>query len=255
MRLRLVRHATLRLDLGGRRVLVDPQLDPAGAREGVPGTPDPRPSPLVGLPEPAEVVAREVDLLLVTHLHQDHLDATALALLPRDVPVLGQPEDAEALRVHGFADVRPVEDAVDLDGLRVTRTGARHGHDPALAAQMAPASGFVLEAPGEPVVYVAGDTVWADEVRAALERHRPAVVVVNAGAASFLEGGAITMTADEVVEVARQAPDATVVAVHFETVSHCVESRAVLHEAVREHGLGGRVVVPEDGTEVPIPAR
>ena len=36
-----------------------------------------------------------------------------------------QPEDAETLRGHGFADVRPVEDALDWDGIRIVRTDAR----------------------------------------------------------------------------------------------------------------------------------
>ena len=31
--------------------------------------------------------------VLATHLHQDHFDATAARLLPRDLPLLCQPED------------------------------------------------------------------------------------------------------------------------------------------------------------------
>ena len=45
-------------DSAGRRLLVDPMLDPAGARPPVPNTPDPRPNPLVGLPRPAEEIGR-----------------------------------------------------------------------------------------------------------------------------------------------------------------------------------------------------
>jgi L-ascorbate metabolism protein UlaG (beta-lactamase superfamily) len=43
--LRLIRHATLTVELGGKRLLIDPQLDPAGHREAIPGTPNPRPNP------------------------------------------------------------------------------------------------------------------------------------------------------------------------------------------------------------------
>ena len=117
---------------------------------------------------------------------------------------------------------------------------------------MAPASGFVLKAPGEPVLYLAGDTIWCDEVAAVLEAHRPAAVVVNAGAARFLEGDPIVMTADDVVAVARHAADARVVAVHLEAINHCPLTRADLHQRLHDEGLTGRVTVPEDGAEVPI---
>ena len=73
---------------------------------------------------------------------------------------------------------------------------------------LAPVSGFVLARAGEPSLYVAGDTVWCDEVAAALDAHRPDVVVVNAGGARFTEGDPITMTADDVAAVAAHAPGA-----------------------------------------------
>ncbi len=53
---------------------------------------------------------------------------------------------------------------------------------------MGAVSGFVLAAAGEPTLYIAGDTIWCEEVRTALEQHQPDVVVVNAGAAQLAEG-------------------------------------------------------------------
>lgn len=252
LRLRLLRHATLHIEAGGRLLLVDPQLDPAGARPPVPDSADPRRNPLVELPEPAQVAVQGIDAVLLTHRHEDHLDTTARELLRRDVPLVCQPEDAAALRAEGFADVRPVAGTLALDGLSVTRTGGRHGTGE-LAARMGPVSGFVVSAPGQSPLYVAGDTVWCDEVRAALDAHRPGAVVVNAGAARLTTGDPITMTADDVVAVARHAPDARVIAVHLEAVNHCGLTRADLHQRLHEEGLGDRVTVPEDGAEVPLP--
>ena len=65
MHLRLIRNATLRLELDGRRLLVDPMLDPAGARPPVEDTENDRRNPLVELPEPAEVVVEGIDAVLV----------------------------------------------------------------------------------------------------------------------------------------------------------------------------------------------
>ncbi len=113
-------------------------------------------------------------------------------------------------------------------------------------------SGFVISAPGEPTLYVAGDTVWCDEVAAALAEHEPDVVVVNAGGARFTSGDPITMDADDVVAVAAAAPAARVVAVHMEAINHCLETRSDLHRRLRAEGLGSRVTVPEDGALVPL---
>jgi L-ascorbate metabolism protein UlaG (beta-lactamase superfamily) len=252
MRLRLIRNATLAVRVAGRNLLVDPMLDPAGARPPVEDTPNPRRNPLVELPEPPEVVVQRVDAILVTHLHRDHLDDTAVALLPKEVPVLCQPPDAQALAARGFAELRPVSDELEWDGVRIVRTQGQHGTGE-LGAALGPVSGYVVAAPGEPALYIAGDTIWCDEVRAALDEHRPDVIVVNASGARFLEGDPIVMTTDDVVAVARHAPAARVVAVHLEAINHCLETRADLHQRLHEENLADRVTVPEDGAEVPLP--
>jgi L-ascorbate metabolism protein UlaG (beta-lactamase superfamily) len=251
MRLRLIRHATLIVELSGRCLLVDPMLDPAGARPPVENTPNDRRNPLVELPEPVELLVRNLDAAIVTHLHADHLDETAVDLLPKDVPLLCQPPDEGVLRDRGFLDVRPIEQEGELDGIAIARTGGRHGRGE-IADRLAPVSGFVLSAPGEPSLYVAGDTVWCEEMAMALDVHRPDVVVVNAGGARFSEGDPITMTADDIEAVASHAPDARIVAVHLEAVNHCLETRADLHQRLHDAGLTDRVTVPEDGALVPV---
>jgi L-ascorbate metabolism protein UlaG (beta-lactamase superfamily) len=233
VRLTLVRHATLLVELGGRRLLVEPMLDPPGARPPVEDSPAPRPNPLVPLPIPAEEIVSGLDGVIVTHLHQDHFDDTGARLIPRHVPVFCQPEDEERLRGLGL-DARPVESELDWNGVRIARTGGRHGSDEATVADLGPVSGFVLDG-----LYVVGDTVWCAEVEEALERHRPQVAVVNGSGARFLEGGPLVMTAAQVREVVERVP--TVVVVHLEAIDHCLEARAEVRAAVPE------ALVPEDG--------
>ena len=244
MRLRLIRHATLELDYGGRRLLVDPMLDPAEARGPVQNTPNDRRNPLVELPEPAEDVAARAELVHVTHLHEDHLDATAVKLLKGDRVVVCQPEDAETLRERGFTDARPVEDTLEVGGLSVTRTRGQHGTGE-IAEMLAPVSGFVLRADGEPTVYIAGDTIWCEAVERALEEHSPDVVVVNASGARFNEGDPIVMNVEDVATVARHVLPAKVVAVHLEAINHCLEPRSAYADLP--------VSVPADGADVPTP--
>jgi L-ascorbate metabolism protein UlaG (beta-lactamase superfamily) len=249
--LTLIRHATLRVKVAGHTLLVDPQLDPKGARPAVPDTFNPRESPLVDLPQPAEAVTSGIDAVLVTHLHQDHFDATAKRLIAHDLPLFCQPQDAERLHANGFVDARPVHNDATLGELLIARTEGHHGTGE-IGERMAPVCGFVLHAPGEPSVYIAGDTILCDEVLAAVEEHRPAAIVVNAGAARFTTGDPIVMDNDDVVALARAVPDALIVAVHFETVSHSTQTRSDLRERLREEGLSDRVAVPEDGSEIPL---
>ena len=232
MQLTLVRNATLLLELEGKRLLVDPMLDDAGARPAIEGTRNPVPNPTVGLPFAAEEIVCDLDAVLITHRHRDHLDTRAEELLPRDVPVFCQPEDEEALRELGL-DAHAVNDELDWDGVRIARTPARHGTGE-MAKLLAPVSGFVLDD-----LYVAGDTVWYEGVEKTIERHRPRVAVVNAGGAEFAEGGLIVMGIDDVREVVSRVP--TVVAVHMEALNHCHLTRAELRAAVPD------VLVPEDG--------
>ncbi|MCW6004335.1 MBL fold metallo-hydrolase [Micromonospora sp. CPCC 205371] len=108
---------------------------------------------------------------------------------------------------------------------------------------MAPVSGFVFDGE-EQRVYVAGDTVWCADVGDALDDHAPTVVVVNAGEARMTEGDPITMTAQDVLAVARHTP-ATVVAVHMEALNHCVLTRKDLAAKLADANLD--VLIPADG--------
>ena len=225
-RITLLRHATLLLETSLGRVLVDPMLRAAGTSPPIENTPNPVPNPLVELPYPAAEVVHGVDLCIVTHLHGDHFDDAAAALLPDDLPILTQPESAEALRERGFTTIATSHD-------RIPMTRGRHGTGE-IGAAMGPVSGWLVDG-----VLVAGDTIWCEEVAEALAEHDPHTVVVNGGGARFLEGGPIVMDAADVRRV-RDTTSARVVVVHLEAINHCLEPRSAYR------AIDG-VIVPEDG--------
>jgi L-ascorbate metabolism protein UlaG (beta-lactamase superfamily) len=226
VKITLVRSATLLLETSVGRVLVDPMLRPARSSPAIENTPNARRNPLVELPFPAEEVVHGIDLCIVTHLHSDHFDDAADALLPRDVPILTQPESADALRARGFTQVTTQHE-------RIPMTRGHHGTGE-IGEAMGPVSGWVIDG-----VYIAGDTILCDEVHEALAAHEPRVVIVNASGARFTTGDPIVMDAGD-VRALRAATAAQVIAVHLEAINHCVERR----DAYRT--IDG-VLVPSDG--------
>ena len=197
---------------------------------------------------------QETDAVLVTHTHQDHWDERAAALLPKDLQILCQPEDEELIRSSGFFEVTPVTEETELGGIRFTRTGGRHGTGE-IGEKMGPVSGFVLRSAEAPSLYIAGDTIWCPQVELALSSYEPDVVVLNAGAARFLSGDPITMTAEDVILVSRALPGARILAVHMESINHCLLTRDELKEKLEGEGLSGQVEVPADGESIELKPR
>jgi L-ascorbate metabolism protein UlaG (beta-lactamase superfamily) len=251
VRMRLIRHATLILEYVGNRLIVDPMLDDQGARPPIQNSPNLRNNPLVSLPMPAEEVVLGVEAALVTHTHSDHWDSTAVRVLPKDTPLFGQIEDESKFRGQGFTNVESVTSSVRWNGIEITRTGGEHGRGE-IGKAMAPVSGFVLRASGEPTLYIAGDTIWCNEVQSAMREYSPAIMVVNAGAAQFLEGAPITMSADDVIATAQAASRARLVAVHMESINHCLLTRDDLAFQLDAARVIDRVAIPQDGEWVEV---
>ncbi len=258
MRITLLRNAALLVEAADQRLLVDPSLGPAGnARPLSFLRSRPRRNPTAPLPDGAREQLAGITGGLVSHFrfgHTDHLDAEGKRLLAEaGVPVACQPGDARALRRAGI-DARPVPPggSVELFGGEVRTIPARHGHG-LLGRLMGPGVGYLLRLPGEPSLYLSGDTVLTDDVRAALERERPDVAVMHAGGAQLDVGAPILMRLDEQLDFVRLAPG-RVIAIHLEALDHCGITRADLGEALSQAGLSDRVDVPADGETVAVPS-
>src|SRR3954464_12927392 len=124
MKLRLLRNATLKLEILDRTVLIDPFFAPKGSRPSFTGR---APNPLVALPASLEEILDGVELVIVSHLHADHFDPVAQSLVPKHLPLICQPGDEETIRSHGFSDVMPLVKIIEWNGIRLQRREGSHG--------------------------------------------------------------------------------------------------------------------------------
>jgi L-ascorbate metabolism protein UlaG (beta-lactamase superfamily) len=246
MRYTHLRNATALLAYPEATLLVDPFFTAKGESASYSGS-GVR-SPIVELPRPVEDIIAAADVVLVTHLHEDHFDAVAKARLPRDMPILTTPPLVAELTLLGFSAVTPIEPGMEWRGVRLTPVRAQHGPEHVLY-RMGHVMGYVLRADGEPSLYLMSDTILVPHIREAILAERPDVLVMNAGGA-FSRGkdGPIIMDADQALEAMRLAPQARGVAVHLEATDHCRVTRASLREAARAHpDLDRRLLIPADG--------
>ncbi|WP_312586755.1 MBL fold metallo-hydrolase [Comamonas terrigena] len=212
-----------------------------------------RRKPIAELPDNTEAVLERVTHALITHCqrgHFDHLDRAGKRFLrERQIPVFCMPHDAAYLRQRGLQTVAlegPGRQSWPLGG-QITPVPCVHGRG-WVGRLMEHGHGYLLELPGNPSVYLAGDTVLTPAVRDCLQRLQPGVAVLPAGGARFDLGGEILMDAHDMVRAAACWPGQLVVN-HLEALDHCPTTRAQVHALAAEHGLGGRLWVPEDGAQ------
>jgi len=253
MQLTQIRNATLKLNYAGVRFLIDPMLSEKDAWPGFPGTARSHlRNPMVALPVSVEDLL-DVDVIIVTHTHQDHWDEAAQQLIPKDRVIYTQNEsDASLLRSQGFTAVSVLADTNVIAGINVVKTDGQHGSDeayaiPDVAERLGDACGLVFSVEGEKTLYVAGDTIWVAPYVESLEKYAPDVVVLNMGLATVDGIGAIIMGKQDALRTLEVLPSATVVASHMEAVNHCLLSRDELRTYATENGIQDRVLVPEDG--------
>ena len=147
-------HGTALVELDGVRLLTDPLLRDrvAHLRRHVP-------------PPPADAL-RDIDAVLLTHLHRDHLDLPSLRRVGRAVPLVVPRGGGRLLLRRGFDAVREIApgEEIAVGALTVPATEARHHGGRGVVGAHGPALGYVIA--GSRRIYHAGDTDLFDGMRA-----------------------------------------------------------------------------------------
>jgi L-ascorbate metabolism protein UlaG (beta-lactamase superfamily) len=250
-------HSTVRVELAGRTVLTDPLLT-AGV------------GPLRRVAPPLDPATwAGVDLVLISHLHGDHLHPASLRLLGPDVRIVVPRGGAGWLRRHGFRRVDELSAGETLaDGdLRITGVRAEHsGHrwGPRLThGPQTESLGHLVEA-ASASVYVSGDTDLFDGMRLLAPRQVDVALLPVWGWGPTLGPGHLDpLRAAEAVDRIRPR---VAVPVHWGTLALTgtrlpgrlgarmarllVEPPRQFAAAVAERGLDTRVLVTEPGSRV-----
>jgi len=247
MEIQLIRNATLRITYAHRQFVTDPFL---AAKHTIRSFADISPNPLVDLPCSPEEVVEGVEMAVISHLHTDHFDPLAQEILPKDIPLFCQPGDEAQLEKIGFQSIRVVEQSAQWQGITLTRTPGQHGTG-AWIERMGNVSGFVFQAENEPTVYWAGDTIWYESVRQVIVDAQPDIIITHSSGAKFGDSDPIVMDAEQTIAVCKAAPQATVIAVHMETLDHGTVSRTDLRAMAETQGIqSNQLLIPADGEQL-----
>lgn len=245
----LVRNATLVIDYAGKKILVDPMLSQKGAIDSWAGI---QKNPTVELTIPVEEIVKDIDLVIVTHTHEDHFDKPASSTLNKSVELIMQPADKEFFKKEGFINATVVEGQKVWNGITINRVEGKHGSGKVLE-MMGKTSGFVLQAKNQPTVYIVGDTIWNEDIKKDIEKFKPDYIIVNSGGALMKDFSDTPIIMNEVQTMALIAASgkAKVIAVHMDALDHCFTTRAILKKKAAELKIGqDKLIIPEDGEKL-----
>ncbi len=204
--------------------------------------------PRVELPVSIEKIV-DVDAVILTHYHPDHFDEFASKALDKNIPFFVQSEfDLDIIKNLGFKDIRIIkEDGTDFEGIKLYKTNCQHGKRETvkpLCEQVGmpyDAMGVVFKSENEKTLYLAGDTIWCEEVKAALDKFNPEIIITNACGATVINGERLIMNSDDIKEISSYSKNSKIIASHMDTVSHLTVTRDDIKNLNLEN-----VLVPDD---------
>ncbi|HEX2577572.1 MAG TPA: MBL fold metallo-hydrolase [Aquihabitans sp.] len=255
-------NATTLVEVGGLRLLTDPNFLHQGDHAALGGGLRTK-----RLLEPACTVEEvlPVDVVLLSHHHDDHFDDIAAEGLPKDTPIVTTEHAARKLRRQGFTDTHPLRtwEAVDITAgpVRIRASAMPARHAPGLIAKvLPPVMGTVLDvAVGDRRLraYVTGDTLL-HEAMEDVPRRFPGIdlVLIHLGGAR-IAGIQVSMDGEQGAAAIELLDPDRALPVHFEDYSVMRSPLSEFTDAVAARGLRTEVCYLDRGgrLELELPER
>jgi L-ascorbate metabolism protein UlaG (beta-lactamase superfamily) len=192
----------------------------------------------------------EIDLVLITHAHFDHLNKRSLREIADRQPIVVPHGVGPLVKDLGFHVVNEMHwwDTCRFDGLEVTFTPAKHWGARVLKERGF--GGFVMRYQGRSVYHV-GDSAYFDGFREIGKRLKPEIVLMPIGAYEPPSGRDVHISPENAMRAFGELGARTLIPMHFGTYRLSFEP---LHEplerllaAAAAHGRLGDVQVLTEG--------
>lgn len=234
-----IRHGSCIIELDNTRFIIDPVLYKKNTLEPIKDGIEQN-NPLTDI-SVDEATLKNIDFILLTHLHHDHFDPEILKYYGESVPVICCTKYRKKLSKMGFRNINPVKDKISLKNIEITLTKGKHGTG-IVGRQMGKSYGFVLKTSENIIVYITGDTIWCKYVEKTIVKYKPNIIIGFAGSAK-INKTKITMDENDIKNIIEKTPDAKLIINHMDAWNHCVLSKEKLRNIISNDNL----YIPNDG--------
>jgi len=212
----------------GKRILIDPWLDNPKAPEGA-------------------MDITNVDLILITHGHSDHIGNTIEIAKRTGAKVISIFEVYLHIEAQGVTNAQGMNKGgtVDIDGIKVAMVDAKHSSGIDLDGKVingGAAAGYIIETENNFKVYHAGDTALFGDMKIIGEFYKPDVALLPIG-------GLYTMGPREAAYACKLLKPKYIIGMHYGTFPVLTGSPEELKELL-PNDMKNRVIILEPGKEI-----